>query len=399
VAAKSKAPAKAVKKPKAAVKTKVKKVKSPTAGLNAAQVKKYNAAAKKVTASQNLRTKAASYRQRRLATAKRVTAKQRSAYKTAAASRAVSLAVQKTYQQTVSGHQAAYLRKSAAARVFKAQSIASSRKFVALGEGTHAHTSRMQTVTSAQANAIEKKLIAKATQTAKTNAARKAKAFKHLKKIGKIGKNAKTIPKGYSINVKGQLVKTKKRPKKVAVKKKKGSTGNSPAAIRAGLKAARTPPTKAALKAAAQSKKKPVKAAAKPKASVITPAVNPRWVTAGNDKGVDNCLSVAIANHLLAWTDYRLDDDQVNSIPGETVYDALRYLQESDPFDNVHVEMFAELTDTHHDIPGSLICFYTPKHIEHAGLLLGSGMISWGEVSPIPETVTEAWYIRWRVHG
>lgn len=397
MAAKSKAKAKAVKKPKAAVKTKVKKAKTPTAGLSAAQVKKYNAAAKKVTAKQNLRNKSASLRQRRLAAAKKSTAKAAASYKAAAGQRAVSLAVQRTYAQTVSGHQAAYLRKSAAKRVFQAQSIAASRKFVALGEQTHAHTSRMQTVTSGQATKIESQLIAKATRTAKTNAARKAAAFKALKRAGKISKNAKTVPKGYSINVKGQLVKTKKSkaPKKAPKKK----AGLSPAAIRAGLKAAHAPATKAALQAAAQSKKKAVKVAAKPKASVITPAVNSEWVTAGNDQGTDNCLPVAIANHLLAWTGYRLDDDQVNSITGETVWDVLVWLQETDPFDNVHLAMFAELTAAHHYLAGSLVCFDTPKRVEHSGLMLGDGVVGWGEIQDIPEVITEAWYIRWGIYG
>lgn len=348
MAAKSKAKPKKAAVSKTTAKTKVQKAKKPTAGMTAAQVKAYNSASKAQTKAAKIQANAKSYRSKRLATAKRTEAAARALYKSAASARTVAYATRRSSAQAISQHQTASLRKAAAYRVFNATRIASSRKFQAAGEALHARQNTLQTVTADQAIAVERRLSAKATITAKRRSAKTRKTTK---------------------------------TKSTSTKKK----GLSQAAVKAGLSAA--------------SKVKSAKTAAKPKASVITPAVNSEWVTAGNDQGVDNCLPVAIANHLLAWTNFRLDDDQVNLIQGETVYDALRFLEETDPFDNVHVEVFAELTDTHHDIPGSLICFETPKRIEHAGLLIGSGVVSWGEVSPMPEAISEAWYIRWRTHG
>jgi hypothetical protein len=360
MAAKAKAKTKATKASKSAAKTKAQKAKArkPTSGLSAAQVRAYNKASQAATKAARIQSNADKLRAKRLATAKRVTAIQRKAYKTAAAQRVVEYAVKKTYQQTVSGHQNAYVRLAAAKRLFRATSIASSRKFVALGIGTHAHTSRMQTLTAAQALSYEKTLSAKARVRAKRQL-RKPKAAKKSRKPAK-----------------------------------KAKVGLSKAAVSAGLAAAHNRKLVAAAARAAQSKKKSVKAKAKPKAGTVTAAVNPEWITAGNDQGSENCLAVAIANHLLAWTGYRMTDDQVNSIKGETAYDALSWIEDEDPFENIHIGMKAELHD--YDIPGSLICFDSPNG-EHAGVLIPAGLVSWGEIQAVPETVTEAYYVRWSV--
>lgn len=411
MAAKAKAKGKAVKATKAKAKTKVKKAKKPTTGMTAQQLKKYNAAAKKVTAQQRIASRAANLQKRRLATARRVTAISRRSYKAAAASRAVAYAIRQTSRQANAQHLSSATRRAAAARVFNATRIASSRKFVALGEATHAHTSVMQTMTNSQALAYETKLSQKAAATARTNAQKKAAAFKKLKAQGKIAKNAKTVPKGYGINAKGQLYKTKVTKKGKSPAKPKKKTGYSPAAIAAGLKAAgpiskqtkkqklsMSKGSKTKAQQAAQSKKANAKVKAKPKAAAVTPKVNVSdWITAGNDQGIENCLSVAIANHLYAWTGYKMADDQVDEIKGDTAYGALERLKNASPFDNIKVAEFAQLTHHHHDIPGSLIIFNPPEGC-HAGLLLPHWkVVTWGEIVKLESEVEEAYYVRWEV--
>lgn len=403
MAAKAKAQAKNVKKPKAAANTKVKKKKTPTAGMDAKQLKAYTKAAKSVAAKQQVQKNANAYRARRLATAKRVTATQRAAYKSAAASRAVQYATQKTYNQLSSGHQSSYLRKSAAKRVFNATRIASSRKFVALGEATHAHQSRMQTVTNAQAVSMEQKLRAKALKTAARTASRKARLLKSLKKAGKVKKNATSLPKGYTVSTTGtpRLIKTKK---KAAAKSKvaKARGGYSRQAVQAGLKAAqgvkKREQAAAKVAKAAQSKKKAAKPKAKPKAAVVTPVVNSNWITAGNDRGIENCLAVAIANHLLHWEGYELDDAQVWALDelcdDKTITVALHDLQHRSPWSNVR------LAEVHYlgtySGSGSLVgC--TTKYGYHSGLALDEGVVSWGEILKDDVSIAESWYLRWQV--
>lgn len=395
MAAKKPKPKKAVKATKAKKTTAAKKKKTPTAGMDAAELKAYQKAAKTVTTNQRIRKNAAAYRQRRLATAKRVTAKQNAAYKSAAASRAVQYATEQTWKQTVSGHQSATLRRAASKRVFNATRIASSRKFTALGIAKHAHQNRMQTVTGKQAVDMERKLSEKAAKKAKVTAAKKVAARKRLIRQGKLPKSGK-IPNGEAINAKGKLVRTKKLSKKqLAARKKRSKKGGySPQAVQAGLKAA-----KSVQRAQAQSKKKkPVKAKPR-KASVLTPRVNSDWVTAGNDLGTENCVAVAIANHLLAWHGMRLSDRQVHFIAGhggDTIEDALTWLRDADPFPYVHLTQKFELDRA---VVGSLIGFETDDGRDHAGVLLDGRVITWGEILPLESVIEEAWYLLWEFHG
>lgn len=395
MAAKKPKPVKRVKAKKAVKKTAAKKKKTPTSGMDAAELKAYQKAAKKVTTNQRIRKNAAAYRQRRLATAKRVTAKQNAAYKSAAASRAVEYATEQTWKQTVSGHQSAALRSAASRRVFNATRIASSRKFTALGIAKHAHQNRMQTVTGQQAVDMERKLTAKATKKAKATAAKKVAARKRLIRQGKLPKSGK-IPNGEAINAKGKLVKTKKLSKKqlAARKTRSKKSGYSPQAVQAGLKAA-----KSVQRAEAQSKKKKAVKAKPRKASVLTPCVNSDWVTAGNDLGTENCVAVAIANHLLAWHGLRLSDRQVRMIhdsPGDTIEDALNWLRDEDPFPYVHLGNAIALI---RPVVGSLIGFETDDGRDHAGVLLDGEVITWGEILPLESEVEESWYLRWEIHG
>lgn len=409
MAAKGKATGKAVKASKAKAKTKVKKAKRPTAGMTAQQVKKFQKAARKVTARQRLATQAANLQKRRLATARRVTAISRRSYRAAAASRTVAYAVRRTSQQANAQHLSSATRRATAARVFNATRIASSRKYIALGEATHAHTSVMQTLTNSQALSQQAKISRKAAITARATAKRKAAAFKRLKAQGKIAKNAKTLPKGYGINAKGQLYKTKTKKKGKSPTKPKKRAGYSAAAIAAGLKAAgpisknnkrrkisQSKGAKTKAQQAAQSKKAAPKPKAKPKASIVTPMVNvSEWIRAGNDEGAENCLAVALANHLYMWTGYKMDDDQVQAMSGETVPEILRNMKKASPFVNIRVAEWAELGPCHYGIAGSLIVFHTARGCHSGVLMPGRKVISWGEITDLESEVEEAYYVRW----
>lgn len=344
--------AKKAAKPKAAKVTAAKKPKKPTAGMSAAQVKAYTKAANNRRVSE----RAVAYRQRRLATARRVTAQAARSYQSAAQARTVAYATRRSFQQTVTGHQSAALRKAAAQRVFNATRVASSRKFVALGQARHARQNVLQTVTSAQALAIERRLSSKARATAgvkKPKTAKKASA-------------AKTAPR----------------------KSSSGRSGYSQAAVRAGLNAAAKVP-----KSASASKKK---AAAKPKvrkAASAFPAVNPRWVTAGNDRGTENCVAVAIANHLLAWTGVRMTDEQIKWLSDfSTISGALNELQFHQPFaPEIVLQGFYETWGTE---PGMIIG-YESEYGPHVGVLLVHEVVSYGEVVPLNADIEEGFYVAW----
>jgi hypothetical protein len=362
MAAKGKSTAKTVKgkaKPKT---TKVRK--SATASLSPAQFKAYQKAAQKVQQGQQ----AEALRRRRLASAAKVNKKLAVARRSASRSQVAAYAARQTFRQAVSGHQSSMLRKRAAANVFRLQQRATQARFIFRGESIHAHTTRMQTLTSAQAAATYQKFRQSAIR--RNNQKLKSKNLKPRKK-----------------------------------RKARKTGGYSAAAKSAGMRAARQVRPAQATKAkntktnankAAQSKKK---TAAKPKqvkAAVHRAGVNREWVTAGNTQGVENCAAVALANHLLAWTGYRLTDDQVMDLHfagGDTLQGVI----EAAGWDNVAVEM-AVLLDGLDGFPvGSLVSYDTP-YGPHAAVLLGEGNVAaWGEVVKLTEPIEEGWFVQWRV--
>jgi hypothetical protein len=368
MAAKGKSTAKAAKgkaKPKT---TKVRK--SATAALSPAQFKAYQTAAQKAQQQQQ----AQALRQRRLASVARVNKKLAVARKAASRSAVAAFAAQQTFRQAVSGHQSAMLRKRSAANLFRLQQRATQARFIFRGESIHAHTTRMQTVTSAQAASTYQKYRQSAIK--RNNQKLKSKNLK---------------------------------PRKKTTAKKTG--GYSAAAKSAGMRAARQVRPTQATKAknaktnankAAQSKKK---SAAKPKqvkAAVYSAGVNREWVTAGNTQGIENCAAVALANHMLAWTGYRLTDDQVMDLHfagGDTLAGVIK----AAGWDNVTVGMAVPLDGLDGFPVGSLVSYdslvnYDTPRVPHAAVLLDDGNVAtWGEVMKLTEPIEEGWFVQWRV--
>lgn len=321
MAAKPKAAAKAHKAPKKANKN---------PNFSAVQWKAYQAAARKaVRASQ-----AQALRQRRLQAAGKATTKARAAATAARNARIKVHAVHQTYLQTVSGGQSKTLRVQAARRLFQVQSVATQKAFSARGQAIHAHTTRLQTVTSSQASSQQARFSA---------SARKALAHK-----------------------KPGTRKAAGRP----------STGRSAAAGKvAGLAAARSTP------AGPKVKSKPRKAAL---TRVRDPHFGNDWLVAGNDQGAENCTAVAVANHRLAWTGYRMTGEEIAALGTGSIRDVLK-----------RAPGVTEMRPMR-PVTGALIG-YESEYGPHAGVLLArQRVVSWGESVPLEAYIEEAWFVRWR---
>jgi hypothetical protein len=140
-----------------------------------------------------------------------------------------------------------------------------------------------------------------------------------------------------------------------------------------------------------------------PKASKWIPAeyegelLNP-WCVAGNNRGVENCAAVAIANHLWYHKSLMMTDDQVvelsrhsDNIPG-----LLKHLQGNEAFENVWPESWYHLRIAG---PGDVIVYDVPEGDSHAVLLVENlTVVSWGKEVPFKGKFTEGWHIVWRTY-
>jgi hypothetical protein len=125
--------------------------------------------------------------------------------------------------------------------------------------------------------------------------------------------------------------------------------------------------------------------------------LNP-WVVAGNDRGVENCAAVAIANHLWWHTYLRMTDDQVHDLSrhSDNIPGLLKYLQGNEAFENVWPERWYHLRVAG---PGDVIVYDVPEGKTHAALLIEDlKVISWGEELPFKGKFTEGWHIKWRTY-
>lgn len=130
------------------------------------------------------------------------------------------------------------------------------------------------------------------------------------------------------------------------------------------------------------------------------PAVNPQWVTAGNDFESGNCVAVAIANHLLLHEDVRADDYLVDRLYLDsdlTIEGSLALL-----FHRPGLWRPAVVTSYVHlgplnARPGMLVGFESEQG-PHCGVLMPGGkVICWGEIVPLESAIEEAWDITWTV--
>lgn len=341
----AKTPVKSTKKAAKAVKSS----KSTTSATKytAAQRKAYQAASKTAIQKAQLQHNSAVLRTRRLQGAVKANAKAAAKRKQLISARVARNAKRATFQQTVFANQAQSLRLQAAARLFKAEQIALNRQFAAAGEAIHARTTTAQTLTSQMATSISAGYAAAARKNALKN-----------------------------INT--------RKAKSVTTPKRKGRTGKSPyAAIgaAAGTRAARATPASKTRKAAG-----------------LTPAVNPQWIAAGNDIGVENCTAVAIANHLLYTTGIRVTDQQVTALAEVKGTGRLNLaLFALDIFEMWRPSRvgYCQMIKPAHARAGMVVGFESERG-PHCGVLMpGNLVVSWGEIVPLTTAIEECWDITW----
>jgi hypothetical protein len=170
--------------------------------------------------------------------------------------------------------------------------------------------------------------------------------------------------------------------------------------VAAGRRAVSKPATNrsAIAKANAAAARVSHAAASKPrKAAGDTHTESTEWITAGNDKGEENCVAVAAANHLLYHTGYRVNDNQVTYL--QVLCDN-RLSVALDRLD--YYEAWAPASLSEYGIvnpadakPGMIVGFQTPNG-DHCGLLMpGNKVVSWGEIVPLESEIEEAWEVIW----
>jgi hypothetical protein len=331
-------------------------------GMTAAQNKAFQAASKKAIATAQLQHNAKTLQARRLQGAAKAHAKLAAKGAQLFSARIKVAAVSQTYRQIARAHQAKSLRVQAAHNLFKAQSLATNRQFAYSGEAIHAHTTTMQTLTDAQALAAAQRL---------SNAARKR------------------IVSGAS----------KKKPKpKVTTKvraKKSPYTAVGQAAGRAA--AARVGKPKVQVKKARAKTTAKASASKHRKAAGLTRAVNPVWITAGNDEDKENCVLVAIANHCLLHTGYRVPDGHIDYLSlynAFSIATALYRIDRSEAWTPVTLSEYG-MVKPEDAKPGMIVGFET-EHGPHCGVLLeGNMVVSWGEIVVLETEIEEAWEISW----
>jgi hypothetical protein len=181
------------------------------------------------------------------------------------------------------------------------------------------------------------------------------------------------------------------RKRKTPVKKttvKKNTRKPSPFAS-AGASAGR-----AAAARIPSSRKLPV--VKKRKAAKLTPVANAAWITAGNDEGVENCVAVAIANHLLLYTGYRLTPVQVQYLAyRDSVWSALVLIDFQNLWPGTGGLSEYGMVQPEDAEPGMVVGFETPQG-SHCGVLMPDNkVISWGEIVPLESSIDEAWQVTW----
>lgn len=140
------------------------------------------------------------------------------------------------------------------------------------------------------------------------------------------------------------------------------------------------------------------KSVSKPrKAAGITPSVNSEWITAGNDRDVENCVAVAIANHLLLHSGHRVSNhDLAYLMYRDSVQKALTSLDYNSPWQGVGLSEYG-MKAPEDAQPGDIVGFETGQGSHCAVLMPGNMVISWGEIVPLESEVDEVWEVAWTV--
>lgn len=339
----------AAKPSKAAKSVKSSKTTKSRAHYTAAQSQAYQAASKSAIQNAQTNANAVALRQRRLQGVAKARSKLAAKGVQLYGARIKKLAVSRTYKQAAAAHQSKIVVNTAAAHLFKAQQVATNRQFAYSGEAIHLHTTTLQTLTSAQALSAAKRASALARARAVTAGSKKKPNVTHTRK-------AKTSRSKY--------------------------TAVGQAAGRAA--AAKVPATRSA----------PLHRDA--------PLTDADWIVAGNDREKENCVTVAIANHLLLQTGLRLRDSDIASSPWlcSRIDYMLSRIDNNVLWDGIGMDEYG-MIDPGDAKPGDLVGFNVEvgeKLVAHCGVLMeGNQVVSWGEIMDLPSAVDEAWEIVWCV--
>lgn len=318
-----------------------------TAAQRSAYSKAYSSAISKAQLANNAKT----LQQRRLQGAATASSKLAIKRQQVINARIKRNAVKRTYQQNVYNRASKPLTVQSAHSLFKAQSVAQNRQFAFKGEAIHLRTTTMQTLTNAEA----------ISQEARVQRASRARLKSSVK-----------TPKATS---------------------KRGATGRSKYSS-IGASAGRS----AASRVSSTAKVR------KAGAYILHPVYHgDEWIAAGNDQGEENCVAVAVANHLLYHHQIRVEDQDVVDLSWMiTVPTACAELWSWNLWSLHGAYMNGWHKKKPEDaMPGHLVGFdvlVEGKPVPHCGVLLAdSRVVSWGEVVPLDRAdIDEVWEIKWR---
>lgn len=332
---------------------KTSKTSKSSAKYTSAQYQAYQTASKNAIKAAQLQHNSKVLQERRLQGAAKAVGKARAKRAEVIKARIKKNAVSATYRQTAYAKQSKVLRVQAAHNLFKAQQLATNRQFAALGEAIHARTTVLQTLTNAQALNSER-MLSKAAQ-ARVN----------------------------------------KKPRKATGATRKSSTSRSKI---------RKPSYKAVGQAAgrAAAARTPRNAVAKTRKAAGGMEVfegEHTWLAYGNDEDVENCVAVAIANHLLLYTGHKVTNNEVTLLAArcgvDTIPGALDKLDQYNLWGYKADLSEYGMIDPRKAEPGMVVGFKT-KQGDHCGVLMpGHMVVSWGEVIPLEWEIDECWEIVW----
>ncbi len=360
---------KAVKAPAASKTTSAKYTivsrRSNTSTTTPLQAASYNAARRKSLVKQTNMARALQLQKQQTISFYQQLARQRQVQQAYLKQQNALLALKATSRQSQQMHTGAQARRQAVKRAFRQYGVSSYARGSLIRTGRYTAASARNTLTLSQAIA--------ATKSKNSSAAARAAQSLKASNRNRARFGAKTVV--VSTYVSTPTVRT---PKAIQIK----SVRQRPSQGRKG--------------------KAPLQSTAKPKASCflgeqVLTRESP-WVTAGNDAGVDNCLAVALANHLLYTTGTRLTDAQVASVAaaGTTISETVAALQAGLIAGIRPDDLVYECSS-----PGTICIFDTPDGT-HAVLRLPRGrVVSWGqELYPVNRHkwfFKEAWSVNWLV--
>ena len=196
------------------------------------------------------------------------------------------------------------------------------------------------------------------------------------------------------------LARKKLKPKPVP---KKAATPRHPSKYAAiGARAGAAAAARVSPKVKLPPAKKPASKTRKAAGERHETLASTQWITAGNDQSVENCVAVAIANHLLLQTGFRLTDEQVECLAyRDSVAKSLNHVDYYDLWPGVSLSEYGQVMPPENAEPGDIVGFEVMvdgRKADHCAVLMPEGkVISWGEIVPLESEIDEAWQVTWIV--